>query len=149
MNDSHANGPITRRSALMLAIAGVQAQSQTGGKSMGCPPIIHFEIGCRDQARTGDFFAKLFNWKIQANGPASMIDTGSAKGIPGHITSLGHEPHHYTTFYVEVDDVAAYLEKVKELGGKALVGPITIPTGTFAWFQDPEGNIIGLLKPAA
>jgi hypothetical protein len=26
------------------------------------------------------------------------------------------------------------------------VPPITLPTGTFAWFADPEGNTIGLWK---
>jgi predicted enzyme related to lactoylglutathione lyase len=27
------------------------------------------------------------------------------------------------------------------------VPPIEIPTGTFAWMQDPEGNTVGLWKP--
>ena len=83
-----------------------------------------------------------------ANGPAATIDTGSKRGIPGHITSLGHEPQHYTIFYVEVDDVQAYLDKAAALGGKAVVPPVKIPTGTFAWFSDLEGNTIGLLQRA-
>jgi uncharacterized protein len=47
---------------------------------------------------------------------------------------------------VGVDDVAAYLEKAGRLGAKTLVGPIEIPTGTFAWMQDPEGNTVGLWR---
>jgi len=50
-------------------------------------------------------------------------------------------------FYVEVDDVQAYLDKAAALGGKTLVPPIKIPTGTFAWLSDLDGNTIGLLKP--
>ena len=46
------------------------------------------------------------------------------------------------------EDVQAALDKAVELGGKRLVGPIKIPAGTFAWFADPDGNTIGLLKPA-
>ena len=111
-------------------------------------PVVHFEIGCRDRAKTGDFYSKLFGWQITAAGPASNIQTGSPQGIDGHITSLGHEPEHYTIFYVDVEDVRVALDKAIELGGKALVGPITIPTGTFAWFADPDGNTIGVLKPA-
>jgi hypothetical protein len=42
--------------------------------------------------------------------------------------------------------VKAYLDKALTLGGKMLVPPITLPTGTFAWFADPEGNTIGLWK---
>jgi len=77
---------------------------------------------------------------------ASNIDTGAAGGMTGHMTSLGHEPRHYTMFYVEVEDVQAYLDKATALGGKMLVPPVKIPTGTFAWFSDPDGNMIGLVK---
>lgn len=47
---------------------------------------------------------------------------------------------------MDVDDVQKYLDTAKNLGGKMLVPPIDIPTGTFAWMQDPEGNTIGLWK---
>jgi predicted enzyme related to lactoylglutathione lyase len=109
-------------------------------------PVVHFEIGCRQSQKTQEYYAKLFGWKIQQAGPAAMIDTGGA--VTGHITELGHEPFHYTIFYVEVDDVQAYLDKATALGGKMLVPPIDIPTGKFAWMQDLEGNTVGLWKPA-
>ncbi len=137
----------TRRSALLLAAAAPQLLGQQGEKPVG-RPVVHFEIGCRDRARTGDFYSKLFGWQITDADPASNIQTGSPQGISGHITSLGHEPEHYTMFYVDVEDVKAALDKATELGGKTLVGPIAIPAGTFAWFEDPDGNTIGLLKQA-
>jgi predicted enzyme related to lactoylglutathione lyase len=77
-------------------------------------PVIHFEIGCRDRARTADFFSGLFGWNMQPMGPATMINTGAESGIHGHITGLGHEPYHYTIytiFYIQVDDVQGYLDK--------------------------------------
>ncbi len=104
--------------------------------------ICHFEIGCRDRVRTKEFFSQLFDWKMDDAPPATFI--GTLNEVGGHITALGHEPHNYTIFYVKVDDVKAHLEKVAALGGKTLVGPLAIPTGTFAWFADPEGNTIGL-----
>jgi predicted enzyme related to lactoylglutathione lyase len=108
-------------------------------------PVVHFEIGCRNLKNAQEFYSQMFDWKPQSMGPAAMIaaETG---GIGGHMTSLGHEPHHYTIFYVDVDDVAAYLKKAESLGGKTLVPPVKIPTGTFAWMQDPEGNTVGLWK---
>ncbi len=112
---------------------------------MACP-VMHFEIGCKDQQKTQEFYSKLFDWKMHTEGPAAMI-AAEPFGIGGHITALGHEPFHYTTFYVQVDDVAAYLAKAETLGGKTLVPPIDIPTGIFAWMQDPEGNTVGLWKP--
>jgi len=110
-------------------------------------PVVHFEIGCRDGAGTAKFFTDLFRWAMQAMGPATMINTGAGSGIHGHITALGHEPDHYTIFYVQVDDVQGYLAKAGALGGKTLVPPVEIPTGTFAWFADLDGNTIGLWKP--
>jgi predicted enzyme related to lactoylglutathione lyase len=114
---------------------------------MNSCPVVHFEIGCEDAAKSGQFFSKLFGWQMQPQGPAVMINTGTDSGIQGHITTLGHEPRHYVTFYVQVDDLNAYLAKAQSLGGKTLVPPVEIPTGTFAWLGDPDGNIIGLWKP--
>ncbi len=111
-------------------------------------PVVHFEIGCRDIQKSQEFYSKLFDWKISAMGPAAMIDTAAANKVGGHMTALGHEPHHYTIFYVQVDDVQAYLDKAAALGAKTLVPPVTIPTGTFAWLQDPEGNTVALWKDA-
>jgi predicted enzyme related to lactoylglutathione lyase len=76
-------------------------------------PVVHFQIGCRDRGKTAAFFSQLFGWNTQEAGPATMIDTGAKAGIHGHITALGHEPHHYVTVYVQVDDVQAYLDNAK------------------------------------
>ncbi len=110
-------------------------------------PVVHFEIGCRDKAATAAFYAAAFGWTIDA-GPMGTIATGSNEGIQGHIAALGHEPHQFTHFYVQVEDVATALAAVEALGGRTLVPPVPIPTGTFAWFADPEGNTVGLWKPA-
>lgn len=110
-------------------------------------PVVHFEIGCRDKAKTAEFYGAMFEWTTQDMGPAAMIATGAETGIQGHISSLGHEPHNYTIFYVQVDDVAAYLKKAESLGGKTIVPAAPIPSGTFAWFADPEGNTVGLFTP--
>jgi predicted enzyme related to lactoylglutathione lyase len=110
-------------------------------------PVVHFEIGCRDRAQASAFYSRLFDWQITDAGPASMIAAAEG-GIAGHMSSLGHEPFHYTIFYVQVDDVQACLDNAAALGAKTLVPPVTIPTGTFAWLSDPDGNTVGLWKPA-
>jgi predicted enzyme related to lactoylglutathione lyase len=113
-------------------------------------PVVHFEIGCKDLDKSRDFYAKLFDWKMEPYGSAAMISTGQNAGIQGHLNALGHEPHNYVTIYVQVDNLPAYLDKAGKLGGKTLVPPTEVPgMGTFAWMADPEGSIIGLWKPAA
>jgi hypothetical protein len=60
-----------------------------------------------------------------------MMETG--KGITGHVTTLGN-----TIFYVEMDDLQAYLDKAASLSGITLVPPVPIPTGTLAWMRIPK-----------
>jgi predicted enzyme related to lactoylglutathione lyase len=107
-------------------------------------PIIHFEIGCRDEAATATFYGAVFDWKLDPAPTATTINTGSEPG--GHIDSLGHEPHTYTIFYVGVDDITATLNAAEANGGKRSVGPVEVPGGKFAWMLDPEGNTIGLFQ---
>jgi predicted enzyme related to lactoylglutathione lyase len=61
---------------------------------------------------------------------------GSAMGRDGHVT-----------FYVEVDDPAAALDKISQLGGSTIQEPMDVPGGpTIALFADPEGHVVGLVK---
>jgi predicted enzyme related to lactoylglutathione lyase len=113
-------------------------------------PVVHFEIGCRETAAAARFYQDVFGWNTSSMGPALMIQTGSQEGIQGHFTALGHEPFRYTIFYVQVEDIGAQLEKVAALGGKVMVPQVDIPnSGSFAWITDPDGNTVGLWKPAA
>ncbi len=109
-------------------------------------PVVHFDIGCRDLAQTESFYTQLFDWTSSDYGPISKkIATGSDSGINGHLTALGHEPHNYVMVYVEVDDIKEHLERAAELGGSVVIPETEIPGGgRFAWFNDPDGNTIGL-----
>jgi predicted enzyme related to lactoylglutathione lyase len=134
--------------AVPLTTGSAAAAEERAAPGPGAP-VVHFEIGCRDEAKTREFFGKLFGWEISAPAAANVpaMISAAKEGISGHITSLGHEPQHYVTIYVQVDDIPTYLARVESLGGKKIIGPIEVPTGTFAWFNDLDGNIIALWKP--
>lgn len=111
-------------------------------------PVVHFEIGCRDKDATAAFYESCFGWTAEDYGPSTKsFTTGAPDGIQGHLTALGHEPHAYVLVYVEVDDVAAALEKIELAGGESLIGPLPVPgqNRSFAWFKDPAGNTLGLI----
>ena len=118
-------------------------------------PIVHFEIGVKDLAKAQKFYGPIFGWEFQGYGPTTAMITNvgpmaqkKTDGIGGMINSLGHEPHKYVTFYAQVDNIEKTLEQINKLGGKTLVPPQEVPNmGHFAWFQDPEGNCLGLWKP--
>ena len=109
-------------------------------------PVVYFEIGCRDKPAIREFYSKLFDWNIDADGRIKSDD----KSPGGHINSLGHESHNYTLFYVMVDDLPAAIARAEANGGSKVVGPITLPGGgAFAWIKDPEGNVMGLYGEAS
>lgn len=109
-------------------------------------PVVHFEIGCRDLSTITGFYSKLFGWTPTSIPMASLLQTNNPEGIQGHITSLGHEPHNYTIFYIQVENINDSLAQIESAGGRQLIGPVTLPDGKqFAWFKDPEGNTAGLI----
>ena len=115
---------------------------------MPCP-VVHFEIGCRDRESAATFYAQLFDWQMTPGEMATQIKTGPGAATTGHLVALGHEPFHYTNFYVEVPDLVAYLARASTLGCRTIIPPIPLPNGdSFAWFADPDGNTIGLLHRA-
>jgi predicted enzyme related to lactoylglutathione lyase len=112
-------------------------------------PVVHFEVIGKDAARLGDFFGKLFDWKISTDNPMNygIVDTGVDGGIGGGIGAPPGGGDGHVTFYVQVDDPKAYLDRAERLGGRTLFGPEEVPGGpTIALFADPEGHVIGLVK---
>ena len=96
-----------------VVISGVEMED-VGDKDEGDKPVVYFDIGCKDKDKTQEFYTKLFDWAPEeGNEHTVMLDTGE-DGIPGAITSLGHEPHNYVMIYTEVDDIPAHLDKVKD-----------------------------------
>ena len=114
-------------------------------------PVVHFEIGGRDREKASAFYSDLFGWSTTDSGPYSKdVHTAAERGIMGHLTALGHEPHNYVMIYVEVEDIPLYLQKVEELGGQVIIPHTEVPgQGSFAWFNDIDGNMLGLWQSAA
>lgn len=112
-------------------------------------PVTHFEVIGKDGKKLQDFFSQLFDWQIDANNPMQygMISAQDGHGIGGGVgpNPMGGDGH--VTFYVEVDDAQAYLDKAVSLGGSVVMPVSEIPGGpTVALFADPEGHIIGIAK---
>lgn len=119
---------------------------------MAKPIVGWFEITGKDGPALQRFYAKLFDWSINDAGDGSgygLVEAGE-KGIAGGIGASQDGAAGGVTFYVEVDDPAAFLERAEKLGGKAVVPPTQIPDFglTFAFFADPEGHLVGLSRGA-
>lgn len=110
-------------------------------------PVIHFEVLGGDAGAQQSFYHDAFDWSIDANNPMNygMVSTGEGNISGGVGPSMDGAP--MVTFYIEVDDLQAALDKVGELGGQTVMPPMDVPGGpSIAMFSDPVGNKIGLVK---
>ena len=113
-------------------------------------PVVHFEIAANDGKKMQEFYAKLFDWKVDANNPMNygMVETQGNSGINGGIFTRSKSWQPPITFYVHVDDLQKYLDRAIQLGGRQILPPTLIAPeiGSCAMFEDPDGNVIGLFK---
>jgi predicted enzyme related to lactoylglutathione lyase len=108
-------------------------------------PVVRFEIGAADDRRLVRFYGELFGWGLQAVADGyTVVDTRGGGGINGGIgRSQSGEP--WATFYVEVDDLQASLDRAEALGGRT-VWRAAEPGMVFAMFGDPDGLLVGLQR---
>jgi uncharacterized protein len=113
-------------------------------------PVTWFEINSANSVALRDFYADLFGWRMEpypGDPPYALVNTGSAGAIGGGIGEADGSSR--ALFYIEVDDPQVYLDRIVEAGGTMIVPVTEIPGATtFAHFADPEGNVLGIYKPA-
>jgi predicted enzyme related to lactoylglutathione lyase len=116
-------------------------------------PVVHWELMSKDPARVSDFYARVFDWKIEHMPQMNyrIVNTGGEGGINGGILKP-ERPEPWPgnmTLYIAVDDLRKYREKVVAAGGQIHVEEQEVPgMGAFTLFSDPEGRMMGLWKAA-
>jgi predicted enzyme related to lactoylglutathione lyase len=111
-------------------------------------PIVHVEVVGEDAEALQSFYRDAFDWQMLPSGPDyAMAHPGVEGGINGGVGASQEGGVGHVTFYVEVGDLEAMLEKIEGLGGSRVVGPMDVPDGPrIAMFADPEGYVVGLIK---
>ncbi len=113
--------------------------------------VTHFEIPADDPERAIKFYSKVFGWKIKKwEGPMDywLVTTGSDKepGINGAIMKKS-DPAMGVVNSIDVTSVESFLKKVVAAGGKTIMPKTPIPgVGYFAYCQDTEGNMFGMMQ---
>ncbi len=121
--------------------------------------VVHFEIPADQVERAKTFYSKAFGWMLNTMPEMDytiVTTTASDKnGIPtapGAINGgMGkrRNPLKSVVVTIGVKDIDASLEKIKQLGGKAVGKKMPVgDMGFSAYFKDTEGNVIGLWQSA-
>jgi uncharacterized protein len=118
--------------------------------------VVHFEIPVDDAARARAFYGAVFQWGLQ---PMEGYDYTVALTTPiDESTQIPTEPGAInggltprTTetptprIVIQVDSIDKSLKKVEAEGGSTVSPRAEMPgMGAYAYFNDTEGNLIGL-----
>ena len=116
-------------------------------------PVVHWELWSQDPQTVSKFYADAFDWQVRDIPELSyhLVETGGTGGINGGIMKPKQGPWPGNmTFYIDVDDLDRYRERVSRAGGKVIVERMDVPgVGAFALFEDPEGRVLGLWQQKA
>jgi uncharacterized protein len=114
-------------------------------------PVLQWQIVTRDPEGTARFMGELFGWSVQANNALGYrtVDTCSETGIDGGIWPAPPGSSSFVQLFIEVEDVAATVQRAIERGAKVIVPPQVLPDGDeMALLQGPDGLSFGLMRSA-
>jgi uncharacterized protein len=110
------------------------------------------ELATTDAAKARDFYTELFGWKAEVaemgDGPYTLFLVGDRQngGMMQMTEAWGNIPPHWMVYFA-VEDCDRSVQKVTELGGKILMGPMEAgDIGRFATIQDPQGAVFSIIK---
>ncbi|SDS56702.1 hypothetical protein SAMN04488543_1969 [Friedmanniella luteola] len=120
--------------------------------------VVHFEIPAADLDRAQRFYSSTFGWEIQRvpmdGGEYLAVTTTpvdeqtqeprESGGINGGLVQRDG-PLVTPVLTVDVEAIDVTLEEIENSGGTTVTPRTPIPgMGAYAYFRDPEGNVLGL-----
>jgi predicted enzyme related to lactoylglutathione lyase len=120
--------------------------------------VVHFEIPADDLDRAKSFYGSVFGWRLDTfpmedgeytgvtttpvdEQTQTPIEPGAING--GMVKRDERSPAPVIT--IDVDDIDKTLTEIGAGGGATVTPRTAIPgMGAFAYFKDPEGNVLGL-----
>ncbi|MEU4294110.1 VOC family protein [Kribbella sp. NPDC026596] len=121
--------------------------------------VVHFEVPFSDGDRARAFYAEAFGWNLMVMPELSYtmastgpVDEQAMPTEPGFINGGMFERTEALRgpmITIDVDDLDAALKTVESLGGKQVGEKLPVgDMGFAAYFEDTEGNILGLWQTA-
>jgi uncharacterized protein len=121
--------------------------------------VIHFEIPADDLDRAKSFYGAVFGWELQTTpvdgGEYTSVKTTEADeqtqlplepgAINGGMFQRNEGLPSSPVITIDVDGIDDALKQIEAEGGSTVTPRTAIPgMGAFAYFKDPEGNVMGL-----
>jgi predicted enzyme related to lactoylglutathione lyase len=113
-------------------------------------PIVHVEIPANDPKTTGEFYSKVFDWKLELDPAFDYLQFDGQGGPGGAFVQVDENgptqvKANSLLMYIGTDDIDGDLARIESHGGSVVAPKMEIPgQGWFAIFADPTGNKLGL-----
>jgi predicted enzyme related to lactoylglutathione lyase len=142
-----AKKPAKRVAAKKAAPRRAAARKASSAKKPSGPQIVHWEIQSQTPDALHGFYSEVFGWKVDANNPMKygMVSSGGKDGIDGGIGG-SPQPGSRVVVYASVPSIDETLQKIESRGGKAVMPRTDIGMVVMAIYQDPEGNVMGIIE---
>ena len=122
---------------------------------MSANPIVHWELMGADGEVQKTFYEGIFDWKLEPTEGFEgyhMVSSDDV-GVGGAVGQGNEQMPSYMTIYVQVESINESLGQIEASGGTTVLPRTVVPgTVTFGLFNDPAGNLVGLVEaetPAA
>jgi uncharacterized protein len=121
--------------------------------------VVHFEIPADDVDRAKEFYGSIFGWQLQTmsmgEGDYTIVMTTPIDeqsqlptepgGINGGMMERSEGTPSSPVITIDVEEIDQALKEIEAQGGSTVTPRTPIPgMGAFAYFKDPEGNVMGL-----
>jgi uncharacterized protein len=123
------------------------------------PNLYHFAINADDVARAKRFYERVFGWTVTPWGPPDFYQVKTAaRGEPDGVRGALQRrrallPEQRTIGFectIAVDQIDETAKAVAANGGRVVMPKsIIVGVGALMFFQDPEGNVFGVIQPDA
>ena len=117
-------------------------------------PIVHVEVRGLEASALRTFYEEIFGWERDdglsiGDYSVGSIGSGEVTAATGPVADWKARS---LTFYIQVDDIDATLERIEAAGGGGVMPRTEGPDFgarhilTFTHFVDPAGNVVGLVE---
>ncbi len=118
--------------------------------------VIHFEIPVDDLVRAKNFYKTVFGWGLTSVPEMEYtliqtVEVDESTQMPKEAGAINGgmmqraDPFQNPIITVHVENIDAAMKQIESLGGKIVQGKMEVPNmGITAYFQDTEGNVLGL-----
>jgi predicted enzyme related to lactoylglutathione lyase len=108
-------------------------------------PLVHLELHTHDRFAARSLYRELLGWRAApVAGSYLALDLGS--DVSGGIVECGTDRAAWLP-YVEVDDVAAFTARARQLGANVLLEPREGPAGWRSVVVTPAGGEVAFWEP--